>query len=484
MSLEISTTKSCVCVTVADVCYCFRNTGLTMESHQVNALKQTDDMHAGHVSSERLDVGDVLSDQCEDLVSGICTADVSSEPAATSDAVKRDFDVFCQFAFPAMSDLNGDSSESDSFYFESDHVALKDNDDYRRLLRVFVTLASQRTAALTELDTLLALQQTALRDPVEFVSRLRRGELHAEFPRARSPVQLPNIAWQCYTDNVEAVLASLGRAGHSTRQKQKRELMSGIRDSANTTGTASTANRRVSATFNQPWSTQEQRLLEQLLNKYPPERFEARRFAKIAAELPGRTTQQVTSRVQKYFIKLAKAGLPVPGRTPSLTAHGGRWFSGRLHGHHQQHNHFYFPQSTFLTSFTPPVYMTDDDDDDCDDDDNGGADATQSSSQQMMPAAADVDDVAVDDIPACLHDTDEYRELMTLTALRQSRLSTDQRRPCIGHSVHSGQCGHSVDGHAVLSSDVLRAMSHIDVDYTSPSTGVSSYLDPNYMPAL
>lgn len=460
-----------------------------MEARQVDELKQTDYVHAGHVSSERLDVGDVLSDQYKDVVTGTCAADVSSEPAATSDAVKRDFDAFCQFAFPAMSELNGESGESDSFYFESDHVALKDNDDYRRLLRVFVTLASQRTAALTELDTLLALQQTAVRDPVEFVSRLRRGELHAEFPRARSPVQLPNIAWQRYTDNVEAVLASLGRAGHSTRQKQKRELMSGIRDSADTTGTASTASRRVSATFNQPWSTEEQRLLEQLLNKYPPERFEARRFAKIAAELPGRTTQQVTSRVQKYFIKLAKAGLPVPGRTPSLTAHGGRWFSGRLHGHHQRHNHFYFPQSTFLTSYTPPVYMPDDDDD-CDDDDSGdgdgdgGGDATQSSSQMLMPSAADVDDIAVDDVPACLRDTDEYRELMTLTALRQSRLSTGQWRPHIGHCVHSGQCGHSVDGHAVLSSDVLRATSHIDVDYTSQSTGVSSYLDPNYMPAL
>ena len=29
-------------------------------------------------------------------------------------------------------------------------------------------------------------------------------------------------------------------------------------------------------------------------------------------------TVQVQSRVQKYFIKLAKAGLPVPGRAPNL----------------------------------------------------------------------------------------------------------------------------------------------------------------------
>lgn len=29
-----------------------------------------------------------------------------------------------------------------------------------------------------------------------------------------------------------------------------------------------------------------------------------------------RTVQQVTSRVQKYFLKLRRAGLPIPGRIP------------------------------------------------------------------------------------------------------------------------------------------------------------------------
>lgn len=32
--------------------------------------------------------------------------------------------------------------------------------------------------------------------------------------------------------------------------------------------------------------------------------------------LGNRSVQQVTSRVQKYFIKLYKAGLPIPGRIP------------------------------------------------------------------------------------------------------------------------------------------------------------------------
>jgi hypothetical protein len=61
--------------------------------------------------------------------------------------------------------------------------------------------------------------------------------------------------------------------------------------------------------------------LEDLLLKYPPEDVEAKRWQKIASALGNRSTAQVASRVQKYFIKLAKAGLPVPGRVPNMTAH-------------------------------------------------------------------------------------------------------------------------------------------------------------------
>lgn len=65
-----------------------------------------------------------------------------------------------------------------------------------------------------------------------------------------------------------------------------------------------------------PWSTEEQKRLEELLLIYPPEPIELRRFKKIAAALGNRTAKQVTSRVQKYFLKLYKEGLPIPGRIP------------------------------------------------------------------------------------------------------------------------------------------------------------------------
>ncbi|KAI8647862.1 hypothetical protein BD408DRAFT_407915 [Parasitella parasitica] len=67
-------------------------------------------------------------------------------------------------------------------------------------------------------------------------------------------------------------------------------------------------------TFNQPWSDQEQQRLQELLITFPDEPVQAQRFNKISKALGTRTPRQVASRVQKYFIKLAKMGLPVPGR--------------------------------------------------------------------------------------------------------------------------------------------------------------------------
>merc|ERR1719427_2061725 len=69
-------------------------------------------------------------------------------------------------------------------------------------------------------------------------------------------------------------------------------------------------------TFNQPWTREEQKLLEELLERFPTEETEMERWKKIAAELGNRTPIQVQSRGQKYFLKLHKAGLPIPGRLP------------------------------------------------------------------------------------------------------------------------------------------------------------------------
>jgi len=66
------------------------------------------------------------------------------------------------------------------------------------------------------------------------------------------------------------------------------------------------------------WTPEEQTILERLLEKYPEEEISAHRWEKISRELGNRTPKQVASRVQKYFIQLAKAGLPVPGKLPNM----------------------------------------------------------------------------------------------------------------------------------------------------------------------
>ncbi|KAJ2374226.1 hypothetical protein GGI05_007327, partial [Coemansia sp. RSA 2603] len=71
------------------------------------------------------------------------------------------------------------------------------------------------------------------------------------------------------------------------------------------------------ASYNVPWSDEEQERLEQLLIEFPEEEVANNRWRKISEALGTRSMRQVASRVQKYFIKLAKAGLPVPGRVPN-----------------------------------------------------------------------------------------------------------------------------------------------------------------------
>ncbi|KAJ2556635.1 hypothetical protein EV175_001878, partial [Coemansia sp. RSA 1933] len=83
--------------------------------------------------------------------------------------------------------------------------------------------------------------------------------------------------------------------------------------------------------FNLPWTDEEQQQLEELLLVYPEEEVANDRWRKIGLALGTRTMRQVASRVQKYFIKLSKAGLPVPGRVPDTsgwTSIGARRDSG------------------------------------------------------------------------------------------------------------------------------------------------------------
>ncbi|KAF0046568.1 hypothetical protein F2P81_000201 [Scophthalmus maximus] len=270
-----------------------------------------------------------------------------------------------------------EEEEPDVYYFESDHLALKHNKDYQRLLQTIGVLEAQRTQAILDLETLARHQREALGDPINFVEQLQKRMIR-------------------------------GRICHPNK----------------------------SDTFNQLWTVEEQKKLEQLLVKFPPEEVESRRWQKIADELGNRTAKQVASRVQKYFIKLTKAGIPVPGRTPNLCMYTKKASNKRQH---HLNKHLYRP-STFLTSYEPPVYMDEDDE----------RSAYYGSVQD--PSADDSDCPQDNSVDFCSNCSD-------------CLFKTETHKP-----------NHHLE-------PVYQAQSFLDRDYCLPQSTGYNYLDPNYFPA-
>ncbi|XP_021941899.1 ZZ-type zinc finger-containing protein 3 isoform X2 [Zootermopsis nevadensis] len=262
--------------------------------------------------------------------------------------------------------LEENSDNTTEFYFESDHLALKGNGDYLNLLKTIAVLESQRTKAIQDYDKLLAIQEAAMQDPMKFVEKLQRGE-DLGIPVPQVIEELPVIDWSSY--NVTVPTDSLKPL---TRKDSNRHAGTSLDSVMNTEHDSCDLKSKILVrgrpfddskpeTFNQLWTAEEQRRLEELLVEYPPEEVESRRWQKIAAALGNRTTKQVCSRVQKYFIKLHKAGLPVPGRSPKLQSLD--IFRKGYHPHrHQKNNHYLLKQTTFFPSQDVPVYMSDYDD--------------------------------------------------------------------------------------------------------------------------
>lgn len=64
------------------------------------------------------------------------------------------------------------NSENDEFYFESDHLALRGNPDYRAVLRTIVILESQRIEATKHIDKIAEIKRIAMQNPNGFVKKL------------------------------------------------------------------------------------------------------------------------------------------------------------------------------------------------------------------------------------------------------------------------------------------------------------------------
>uniref|UniRef100_A0A671QR79 ZZ-type zinc finger-containing protein 3 n=1 Tax=Sinocyclocheilus anshuiensis TaxID=1608454 RepID=A0A671QR79_9TELE len=382
-----------------------------------------------------------------------------------------------------------EEEEEDVYYFESDHLALKHNKDYQRLLQTISVLEAQRTQAILDLETLAGHQKEALSDPITFVDQLQK-QVEMGLPRPQRVVQLPDIAWDQYTSGRGDFEREFCDKKRQTRQLQL------IFDKGMIRGRLCDQNKP--DTFNQLWTIEEQKKLEQLLLKFPPEEVESKRWQKVADELGNRTAKQVASRVQKYFIKLTKAGIPVPGRTPNVCMYSKKPSSKRQH---HLNKHLYRP-STFLTSYEPPVYMDDEDE-----------------RSHFFNSLQDneADDSDEDGVPVELRHLPEYKELLELKKLKKQKLQEIQAETAVTQHVgykcdicgmqpiqgvrwHCQDCpqDNAVDFCSSCSNCFFKTETHksthrlepvcqaetfLDKDYCLPQSTGYNYLDPNYFPA-
>jgi hypothetical protein len=245
------------------------------------------------------------------------------------------------------------SIENEPFYFESDTLALRNNPDYSCLLKTLILLEAQRARACQDLEKLIDMKEAALRDPIPFVRQLQATAATAHttdplLPTRQQVYVLPEIDWNKYYDCVDLEDLENIRNQKLSRVQSLRQTSKLLQAQADTNDLSSAENARAALSrraakstgeqpqqqptgrnYNKPWTVEEQRSLEELLIEYPPEDNESARWRKIATKLGTRSPLQVQSHCQKYFIKLAKAGLPVPGRVPNMKNHVG---SRRGHG--------------------------------------------------------------------------------------------------------------------------------------------------------
>lgn len=229
-----------------------------------------------------------------------------------------------------MEEMDYDNSDTDGeFAFETDHLALRGNKDYSDLLKYIVQLEAQKVKALKDIENLADAQSKALDDPLLFVQDLKLGKIN--FPARQIVPDIPEIEWSKY-----------GIDTSTDFDKDTKQIV----DQSGTKVRGRTFTDNKPETFNQLWSCEEQKRLEELLEIYPEEPIEARRYKKIADALGTRTPIQVMSRLQKYFAKLAKAGLPIPGRAPKRISK-------------DRNRSIFYKKSTFFPQLHVPVKMED-----------------------------------------------------------------------------------------------------------------------------
>ena len=309
-------------------------------------------------------------------------------------------DMGCKFSETNERHKIGELSE---FYFENDHLALAEDieapkSDYRALLRTLAVLEAQKVQAVRDVEALLEARARARADPLALVEKLQRGE-DLGLPVAQVVACVPSIDWAKY----KGAPSTEGPGGK--RMVKVKEGSGGSRGEKTGEGEYLVRGRMFRShkpvTFNQPWTKEEQVRLEDLLQRFPSEEVEMERWKKIAGEMGNRSAVQIQSRVQKYFLKLQRAGLPIPGRLPPQRNRN-RFF--RAGGRRQVRGAGVLTgRTTFLASVVPEVLM----------EEEGGEEGWGKRAEEEEEDRSTDDEDEVELGPE-VRDTPEHRELRWL----------------------------------------------------------------------
>jgi len=191
--------------------------------------------------------------------------------------------------------------EATEFYFESDFYLLKNNNDYKNLLKSLAILEVQRCATIQNIEKLAVLKEYLSKDPTLTLKKVLRREDIGTLKSVNIHT-LPDIDWSVYTTNDKTENEPIKQV-YDINLRHKN-----ISDKQETQINSTTPEVEKPETFKKPWTVEEQLRLEELLIEYPPERNESNRYRKIADALGTRNLRQVCSRVQKYNMKMKKVG--------------------------------------------------------------------------------------------------------------------------------------------------------------------------------
>lgn len=81
------------------------------------------------------------------------------------------------------------SSDTDEFFFESSHLALRSNSDYLKLMRHLTALCAQRIQIQKDIEVITKAQRKAINDPQSFVEMIKNDSLNLP-----QPIEISEVA--------------------------------------------------------------------------------------------------------------------------------------------------------------------------------------------------------------------------------------------------------------------------------------------------